>query len=420
MIGHLIKKNILVLLRNKHIFVILLLMPIVLISILGFALSDMMNEESEPLKANVYLVEDGSEEADAERFLAELEQSSLPVEAKTAIAEAIPDVLPVSILKKQIFASEEFNESITFKTAEENKLSDLKNDDDVTAIIEVPESFTYQFLQKLFLDQGEKPKLKLLKNENEQLSSNMIESILTSFQEQYALSALLQKENLPLNVMEQLSGMGDLFVSKESVGQRPIITSVTYYTFGMSAMFAFYVASSVAAMAVLEKESLVFNRILLSDVSRMTYLSAISITGMLFTFCQLCFLFGFTKLVYDVQLPSLPMLLVITLLLSFSIGGFAAFITAVSFRSINMNFFTDLFQTVIVTALAFIGGSFVPIGALESVGQFTPNGAGLQAYLLATQEYGWGDIWGRLLTMLLYGVILLTLAVFIFPRKERA
>lgn len=419
MIGHLIKKNILVLLRNKHIFVVLLLMPIVLISILGFALSDMMNEDSEPLKANVYLVEDGSEEADTERFLAELGQLSLPAEAQAAIAEAVPSVLPISILKNQVFASEELKENITFKTAEKSKLKDLRNDDDVTAIIEVPESFTYQFLQKLFLDQGEKPKLKVLKNENEQLSSSMVESILVSFQEQYALSSLLQKENLPLNVMEQLSEMGDLSVTKESVSQRPIINSVTYYTFGMSAMFVLYVASSVASMAVLEKENNVYNRILLSDVSRFSYLSAVSITGMIIAFCQLCLLFGFMKLIYDVQLPNLQMLSAITFLLSFSVGGFTALITAVSFRSINMNFFTDLFQTVIVTAFAFIGGSFVPIGALESVGQFTPNGAGLQAYLLATQEYGWSDIQGRLLTMFLYGVILLIIAVFIFPRKER-
>lgn len=420
MIGHLIKKNIVVLLRNKHIFAILLLMPIVLISILGFALSDMMSEDSEPLKANVYLVEHSSEEDDTERFLAELDQSSLPAEARAAIAEAVPEVLPITILKEQVFAGDELDGAISFKTAKASELSALKNDKDATAIIEVPDSFTYQFLQKLFLNQGEKPGLTLLKNENEQLSSSMVESILASFQEQYALSALLQQESLPLNVMEQLSDMDDLSVSMESVSQRPIISSVTYYTFGMSAMFVFYVATSVAAMAFLEKENHVFNRILLSDVSRFSYLSAVSITGMIFTFGQLCILFGFTKLIYDVQLPNWPMLLVITLLLSFSIGGFTAIITAVGFRTVKMNFFADLFQTVIVTVLAFVGGSFVPIDALESVGRFTPNGAGLQAYLLAAQEYGWADIGSRLLVLFIYGATLLILAVFIFPRKERA
>ena len=123
MIGHLIKKNIVVLLRNKHIFAILLLMPIVLISILGFALSDMMSEDSEPLKANVYLVEHSSEEDDTERFLAELDQSSLPAEARAAIAEAVPEVLPITILKEQVFAGDELDGAISFKTA---KASELK------------------------------------------------------------------------------------------------------------------------------------------------------------------------------------------------------------------------------------------------------------------------------------------------------
>ncbi|MBD3107091.1 ABC transporter permease [Bacillus sp. AGMB 02131] len=419
MIAHLIKKNILVMLRNKHIFIILLLMPIVLISILGFALSDMMSDDGEPLKAKVYIVEHGSEEADIERFLTELELSLLPAEAKSAIEEAVTEVLPMKILKDQIFASEELSENITLKSAKEGELSDIKGDEEATAIIEVPEEFTYHFLQKLFFDQGEKTELKLLKNESNQLASSMIESILSSFQEQYALSALLQKENLPTDVMEKLAAM-DLSIAKESVGQRPIINSVTYYTFGMSAMFVFYVASSLASMAILEKENNVFNRILLSDVSRVSYLSALSMTGMIFAFCQLGILFGIMKLVYDVQLPDLTMLLVITLMLSFSIGGFTAFITAVCFRSVKMNVFADLFQTVIVTVLAFVGGSFVPIESLEGVGRFTPNGAGMQAYLQAAQEYGWADISSHLLTMLTYGVILLVAAVFIFPRKERA
>jgi len=420
MIGQLLKKNIFVLMRNKHIFVILLLMPIVLISILGFALSDMMNQESSTLEARVFLVEHSSEKADAQRFIEDLQQSALPAEAQEGIATAVPALLPIQILKEHVFASEELQENIMFKIASPDELSNIKKSEDASVIIEVPEGFTYQFLQQLFLGQGEKPVLLLLQNEGKQISSGMVEEILANFQEQYALSAALQEENMSMQAINQSDMMNNITITEESVDKRPIVSALTYYTFGMSTMFVFYVASSIASMAFLERDNHVYNRILLSNVSRWSYVSSVACTGLIFSFCQLGILFAFMVIFYGVEIPDLSMLVVITIFLSFSISGFTALLTALSFRSGNANSFVDMFQSVVVTVLAFLGGSFFPIEAFKGIGQFTPNGAALQAYLLVFQEYDWEAISGHMLAMFIYGVVLLGLAVVIFPRKERA
>ena len=54
-----IKKQLLLMIRNPQILLILLGMPLLLITILGFALGDLMNGEEEPIEAKVGFVVEG-------------------------------------------------------------------------------------------------------------------------------------------------------------------------------------------------------------------------------------------------------------------------------------------------------------------------------------------------------------------------
>ncbi|WP_042351058.1 ABC transporter permease [Bacillus massiliigorillae] len=419
MLFHLIKKDILVLIRNRSMLVQLLLMPTVLICILGFALSGMMGGDQAVLKAKVYMVNHGLEKKELQQFINEVDTSTvLPPEAKVQIKEAATTVLPISMLQDQVLASKEVKKSIHVKNALPSELKELKKGDKATVIVEIPEGFTYDFLQHMFFQKGEAPTLKVLSNEADPLSSNMFKGILDSFQEQYAFSNLLQQEKLPVNLNDQPL----IKISKETVDQTPIISSAAYYTVGMGMMFIYFIVSNLAAFAYQEKDLHMYSRIVLSNVSPWSYLSSYFISGMLLAFIQICILFGTSVLLYDVQIPSLPLFALITFCVCLGVGGFTAFITAITLKFKNEN--VPNFFSAIINFFCFFGGSFVPISTfpewMQNVGSYTLNGAGLMAFTNMMQEYDISYFSSHLWTMVAYSVILLILAFVFFPRRGEA
>lgn len=68
MIGQFIKKQFLIMIRNKQELLLLLVMPFTLISILGFALTSVMDSKKMDIQAKVAIVEHGNEQKDFEKF----------------------------------------------------------------------------------------------------------------------------------------------------------------------------------------------------------------------------------------------------------------------------------------------------------------------------------------------------------------
>lgn len=418
MFFQLIKKDLLVLVRNRNELIILLVMPAVLICILGFALGGMMEGETTTLKAKVYVIEEGSETEELDQFIAEVEQSSdLPDIAKEAIISGAKQTLPISILKNEVLGAEELKEMIDLQERTPAELDEMKSDEEASAIIQVPEQFTYSFLRHQFFGDQDVPILTIAYSEGNTLAANMVESLVTDIQEQFAFGNFLQEENLQV---EDMSALSAVKVNRQTVDEVPSVSSAAYYTIGMSTMFVLYVATTIASFARREKELQMYNRILLSDVSPWTYLSSAFISGMLIAYVQTCILFGVSTLLYDVSIPSVSSFLFITLMLCFGVGGFTTLLTAISFR-IPTEKILDAISSVVITFIAFLGGSFIPISIFpdwfQTIGSYTLNGAGLKAYMNLLQQYDIAVSSPQLIALLVYGCSLFIIAVFIFPRK---
>lgn len=420
MLFQLIKKDLLVHIRNKHVLVILLLMPVALTSILGFALSGFISEDFSSIKANIYVIEHGDEQEELKQFLKEVEKSSfLPKEAKMEISQVAGQMLPVSILKDKVLNSKGLKDSIRMKEQEADDLDKIKSNKDTSAIIEIPENFTLSFLRKMFFGKGNEPKIIFSANEGKDLSVGMLEGILKDFQEEYSFSNFVQKEQIPLrNVQEK-----EIKILKETVNEVPSINAISYYTIGMSTMFVMYVASNLASFALREKKLNLFQRITLSNMSPWMYLGSTFISGAILSYVQLCILYGVSTIFYGVKIPDIPVFMLINFLLSIGIGGFSSLLTAISFRT-NKENIADGFSNIIVTLLAFLGGSMIPINTFsdwfQSLGSYTLNGAALKSYLKMMQGYDLIAFTPQIITMLSYSVLLLVISVLIFPRKGDA
>ena len=124
-------------------------------------------------------------------------------------------------------------------------------------------------------------------------------------------------------------------------------------------------------------------------------------------------------MIYGVAWPVSPFIIV-TIFLSMAVGGLSTLLTAISYR-MNSESVINFFSTILIAFLALLGGSFFPIGEISNViqwvGDFTPNGASMSAYLALLRGDEFIQIIPHLSFLLIFTAILLLVAVFSFPKR---
>lgn len=416
MIFPFIKKDLLVMIRNRQELLVLLLMPIVLIAILGFALGGIPKGDSTKIHAKVAIINNDNEKEDFQQFKKDIENAGLPIEAKTSMMTGAQNLLPVTILTEDVFGSEELKKYFEVEIIEPDQAEKVKKDDDYAAIIEIPEKFTYHLLSNVFLDRSTDLSLQLYKNEGKQGTSNLVEDIIRQFQKQLTTMTIVGKNGVQLDTATITGKI-------KTVSKKEPINSLQYYTVGMSVMFIMYVASNISSFAYREKQLHVFNRIILSNTSSWSYFIGIFFSAMLIAFIQQLILYGVSAVIFHVYWGDLAAFLVLNVSLSFAIGGVAAVLTAINYR-IDSESASSFFSSIIVTLFSLLGGSFTPLAEvspiIEFIGNLTPNGAGMTALLKVLQGSGISGIFEHVLYLIIFGIALLSVAAFSFPKRGEA
>jgi len=413
-----IKKDILVLLRNPQELLVLVLMPLILIAILGFALGGVMSGSTEAISAKVAFIDHSDEQKDVHAFIKKVKAKGLPQDAEEALLQGAHQLRPIQILLEEVFGSKELTEIIELEQVKAEMLDEIKNDDSYSAVIEIPENYTFDILSSAFLDEPSTTTITFYKNEGKNIAPNVVEDVLVNFQKQLTSLTVIGKAGIQL---EEVKGtnLGKI----ETVTKREPINSLQYYSVGMSVMFIMFIASYLASFAYREKQLQVFNRIILSNTSRWSYLGSLFFSVIVIAFVQQAFLYGVTSLIFDVVWQDLLGFLLVNVSLSFAIGGVAALLTALNFR-IDSEGVSNFFGNVIVAIFAFLGGSFTPIGETSSLigmlGNYTPNGAGMTALLQLLQGVELSAITHHIYYLLGFGVVMLALAVISFPKRGDA
>ncbi|MEN2767795.1 ABC transporter permease [Ornithinibacillus xuwenensis] len=416
MIWKIIKKQALLFLRNPQQLVLLIALPMILIMILGTALGSVMNGEGSPINLKLAFIENDDEQEQVERFLTDLAEK-LPPEAVTDIEATISNMMPVDLLKKSL-DNKEVDDFIQVSYFDPSEREALRKEESYTAIIEIPEQFTYKVLEAMFLGNIEPPELQVTYNEEEQVGTSVLTSFLTQFQTQLTKGNFLGENGIDLSSIQIDESIieGELI----AVNEKNPITSSAYYTVGMVVMNVLFIAGAIGYYAFHEKEIKVFNRIIIADVSRWVYFISILLSGTIFAFIQSMLIFTFSRIVFGIIWPNLFSFLVVTLAFSFAVGGLAVLLTALNYR-VNSETITNFFMNISVTLLAVLGGSFYPIGdylpLIQTIGNMTPNGASLTAYVTLLRGDGIAAIDSQLIYLVLFGIVMVIIAGLCFPKR---
>ncbi|GAA0595578.1 hypothetical protein GCM10009001_09610 [Virgibacillus siamensis] len=420
MIWQIIKKTGLTLLRNPFQLLLLIGLPLILILILGVALGGVMNGETTSIEAKVAIVENGNEQKQVEQFMHDVKESNIPEKKVSAIRQAAEQMAPIHEIKS-IFKSEGLKDIVTLESVKPVNLEKVLKDDSYAVIIEVPENFTYQTLRKLLLNKNSQSSLNVYENGEKNIGASVVQNVLQRYQENLTLVNFVQDKGISMDAIqvdaEQITG------NIKSVDQAEPVSAKDYYAIGMAVMNVLFIASTIGSYAFRERKMHVFNRIILADVSRWIYFTGVLLAGAIFAFIHLCIVFAAAWLFFGVAWPDVTGFLIVTLTMAVAVGGLSVLVVAISYR-LNSEMIINFFSNIIISVLAFLGGSFFPIGQsaeiLSKLGNLTPNGAGMTSYLNIIRGSGISSSWEHLIFLGIFAVVLICIAALSFPKRGQS
>ncbi|GEL77788.1 ABC transporter permease [Tenuibacillus multivorans] len=422
-----LKKDVLVLFRDKTELAVLLLMPLVLTAILGFALGGLMSGDGDFLNAKVAVVQEDDSEEGLERFINEVDALPIPDEAKEQMIKATESFQPASMLN-EVFDSDELGDMLDVTYLNKSEAQEALEDEEISSILRLPEGFTYETLRKMILDQGEGSELIIQSGEHSTLSSGVLGDIMNGFAANLNLETAIAKA--AMEEIDQSSKQTDAVNEMgqiESVSDQDPVSSLKYYTFAMAVMFALFTASTMASKAYVENYQNVFDRILLTGKHPYLYLSGKASSTTIIVFIQIAILLIISSMLFQsLSFDSFSQwmgITLITLIFALCIAAIGSLLISITIRS-NSNVIPGVFSGGIVSVFAFLGGSFVPTSQLPDIigkiGSWTPNGMAMNAYLQWSQGLGISFISPLLMRLLILTLVIWILSLLIFPRRREA
>ncbi|MFL2097908.1 ABC transporter permease [Marinilactibacillus psychrotolerans] len=418
---NLLKKDLLTLSKNKSEMIELLLTPFLLISILGFALGNLMNNTSSTIETGkIGIVNQQNYEEDLSRLEEDLENENIPEETMKKLLDSSVSIDPINQLKT-FLRSDEIKEIMEIKDFDDIKSAEkaLENDE-IQGIIEIPKEFSYITWRNVLFEDKATTNFDLKVQDKSQLNAIVLESLLNSFVEEYNLQssiAMTDKEKVNLDNSNKNGKM-------INIATEDPVNSFQYYTIGMGVFFAFSTGTIIAARSYREKEQHVFARIMLTNTSPNTYLLSKLLSGTILTFLQLGIIFIFSTLIFGTFGGKDVMfwinMMIITFIYSLLIGSITSLLTSLSLRSnsaSNVGFFSSF-----TAALAFLGGSFTPVEtfseSIKTIGNWTPNGAVLTSYLQIMLGFDLIEVMPLLIRVIAMMGIFVVIAIYVFPKRR--
>lgn len=345
-----------VLIRDWKALMILLAMPFILISLLGMALGSVWSGESGISKFDVGVVD--------------LDKGELAT-------VFVKDVLKSKDMAKVLNVSE---------ISEETARTKVSNGDLAAAVI-IPKDFS------VLVTSGKNAKMEVLADPGQEVRAGIIRSIANTYASR--LSSVMIGASVPVGALiqagavppEQAVAVGReladearkdadnprIVVAEGSTAKKRELTTIEYYSAGMSVMFILF-GSMFGAFSLLDERRQYTLMRLMSTPTRRTTILGGKLAGIfLIGVLQFTALVLVTRLIYGVKWGSLPAVVALMLATVLATTGLAVFISSVAKTRGMVAGISQL----IIQVMAVMGGSMIPVLAfppwMQTTGKITIN-----------------------------------------------
>jgi len=436
-------KDLKLFLSDKKTLASIILMPIILTTILSFALSGSFGEAGSDWTLNIGVVKEydkNIEESKFTEFMVDFaDRYNVDIEKFQAGENQFEEFNPEKIFFEDYLGNEEIKNFLNYEIlSREDGIRKLDNKE-ISSLIILPKNYIYDMYINTFSNFRNKVEIEVMSHPDMNYSGSITRELTKNFNEIMSsiiisknvyfesASPYLDLESIGENIPEILNSNeyknGEINIEERAIDSKNYISSFAYYTVAMLAMFVLFVSSYGGKFILDEKRNNTFQRQIVSGKILQEILLGKFLMMATMVLIQSSVMIGFSKFVFKINWINLPQIIGITILSSLMVASLGLMITAITLKTNNYKI-SDAFSSGVVQVLALFGGSYIPLEIMPkfigAVGRYTPNGAVLKAYIKTLEGYGFSDITEHVLVLIVNILVFLIISTLIIRRKSNA
>lgn len=442
-----LRKDLKIILSDRKALATMILMPIILCTILSFALSGsfMGGGIGNIGKFQIAIVKNYNTDGDMKKLDESLSGGILGLNIKAddreQMLKAARDLEVEEIFFDKFLGNDELKKVVDYRIEDRETAMELLNNRKVAGVVVLPENFIYDMTINFTTPFRNIIDIKVIGNTEYSIGAQVTEGIIAGFTDMISSMVIAKNvfvetaleegigqtvfedmETIINEVTDNIEGLGVDIEYLKLEGKNPI-SSFQYYAAAMGTVFILFAAGYGSRTLLEEKDNITYQRMRMAGTAKWKIIAGKFFMIFVFSFLQITILIFYSSLVLKVNWGNLASVAVTSLCTMFSVAGLGTMIGAATFKSGNYKMSTA-FDSVIIQVMALVGGSYIPLEVLPKFMQrlsvLSINGIALKSYLKTMMGYGMGELTIYLLTLLGLGTVFISLAAFILRRGEAA
>ncbi|WP_432662929.1 ABC transporter permease [Wukongibacter baidiensis] len=442
-----LRKDLKIILSDRKALATMILMPIILCTILSFALSGSFigGGVGNLAKFQIAIVKEYNVDENMKKIEDSLNGgflgSNLKDDDKEQLIESAKGLSVEEIFFDKFLENDELKKVVEYRVEDRETAMELLENKEVAGVVVLPENFIYDMTINFITPFRNIIDIEVFGNAEYTIGAQVTEGIVSGFTDMVS-SMIIGKNVFIETALEE--GIGQTaFEDMETIingitdnieslridieylkleGKNPV-SSFQYYAAAMGTMFILFAAGYGSRTLLEEKDNMTYQRMVMAGTAKWKIVAGKFFMIFVFSFLQITIMILYSSIILKVNWGNTFTVAIISIFTMFAVAGLGTMIGVATFKSGNYKM-SVAFDSVIIQIMALVGGSFIPLEILPKFMQrlsiLSINGIALKSYLKAMMGYGIGELKIYLLVLLGLGTVFISLAIFILRRKEGA
>jgi len=416
----LIKKDLKIVFSDKKALVILVAMPIILYTILSFALVGSFDAtDDEVWDITIGIVK--------EYDIDNIESEYLTQEDAESLENILFDVLGSDGLEFVTYTFMTYDEAI--EALENNAIS---------SVVILPENYIVDLGLNMSPTFRRPLDIQVIRNSERQYSSDIVENIIASVMENLSQMMITNKvtyetlnhydidKNITNQILETMRNTEREAISVETsvhnIDQLKIVNSGQYYSTAMMAMFLLFGASYGAKFMLEEKRDFTLQRQQCAGIHPTTIVAGKMALIFIIAVMQIGLMILTSTVGFGVYWGEPIQIVFVTLITALAVTGFGSFLAAISLKADNFKAL-NMMESGIFQILALFGGSYFPLFLMPDwfkwISRLLLNGAALEAYQKVMMAAPFKEMLPSLISLLINATVFLTIGMIMIHKQPK-
>ena len=421
-------KDFKLLIAERKSLLIFFLMPLVLTTILSFALQGSFSSDT-PIEiidiaiVKNYVIKDDLQLMASKFNLQDLEQN----------AEGAPDF--EKMFFEDFLLDRQLENILNYEIMSQNAARESLDSGQIDGILVLPDKFIFDQMVNFYTPYRNEMDIQVIGRSDRQFSASMIQEIMGMYFDKLNLKIVQKNAFVSVaapvlgveNTVEHFESVLTLSVKDQEIQKISIpgykeMNSFTYYAIAMMAMFVLYAASFSGKALLREKQAFTLDRNTIAGVGYAVMLASKFLMTWVLVVVQMSLLIGYSKLVLNVDWVFTPQMLVSIAISALAVSGFGSLLSALTMYYDNPNL-PAVFENIIIHIFALVGGSYIPADVLPLQVGFLKliavNGMILDLFIKVFQELSFEILMPQYGMLLIFSSATFALGILLLSRKER-